>query len=183
MSKAIFFDRDGVLNDLVLPDLSRGPRNIGELILNKHINEVFRFATHCGFEIFIITNQPDISRNYLSFSENEKIRSVFFQFLKDKDHYLECAHDNFHNCSCRKPKPGLIFAAAVEFDLDLSESIIVGDKWTDILAGKAAGLQTILLENSQSNLGTSQGNPPEGTSANFTVNNLQSVISVLELIS
>ena len=99
-----------------------------------------------NFINIVISNQPDIARNLMDFSELE----LMTNFLK-KNTYIDdifyCLHDDNSNCFCRKPKTGLFKKAQLKWDIDLSQSLFIGDTWRDLEAGKNLAIKTIILEN------------------------------------
>jgi D-glycero-D-manno-heptose 1,7-bisphosphate phosphatase len=144
--RAVFFDRDGVINRVLIHDGKPfSPRNLEEFVFNEGIQEAVPKLKDRGYKIIIITNQPDLARGKISQqtldSMTQKIRGEI-----PVDDIFVCPHDDHHECSCRKPKPGLILAAAEKWGLDLSASYFIGDTWKDTEAGRAAGCQTILID-------------------------------------
>lgn len=98
-----------------------------------------------GFELVVVTNQPDVARGGLS----EEVVESIHQELKSQlniEHFYTCFHDDADECLCRKPKPGLLTLAANELDLDLHASFMVGDRWKDIAAGQAAGCKCFFID-------------------------------------
>ncbi len=98
-----------------------------------------------GFLLICVTNQPDIARRTRTRAEveaiNEKIKAAL-----GLDDIRMCPHDDGDGCACRKPKPGLLLDAAKDFDIDLKSSIMVGDRWRDVEAGKQAGSRTVFVD-------------------------------------
>jgi len=102
-----------------------------------------------GYEIVVVTNQPDVTRKITTKYEVERIN----QFLGDKigiNYFYTCFHDDEDNCDCRKPKNGLLKLAATDLSLDLNSSIMVGDRWRDIAAGQSAGCVCYFIDYSYS---------------------------------
>ena len=97
-----------------------------------------------GFLLFIISNQPDISRGFIKKGVTEKISQIIYDRLPIKE-ILICPHDNHHYCNCRKPKPGMIFELSKKYDIDINKSFLIGDNWKDTEAGQKAGCKTIIL--------------------------------------
>ena len=98
-----------------------------------------------GYLLIVVTNQPDIARGTLTQEEMETTNLSLRQQLP-LDDVLVCPHDDADQCGCRKPAPGLLFRGAELFDIDLSRSLIVGDRWRDIEAGRRAGCGTIFVD-------------------------------------
>ena len=144
--RAVFFDRDGVVNKVIVRDgKPYSPRTIEEFILNDGIREAAYHLRTRGFRVFVVSNQPDIARGKLSNDVLDlMIRRMRWEIPID-DVYI-CPHDEVHQCSCRKPKPGMLMELASRWNIDLLSSFMIGDTWKDIEAGKAAGCRTILLD-------------------------------------
>lgn len=158
MNKAVFFDKDGVLNvDKNLVNESQIPE-IFKVDLIESAADTIAYCRKKGFKIFIITNQTVIARGLINEEELATINKEFERLLLcqnseakiDKIYY--CPHHPSANiekyrviCDCRKPKPGLLLKASEEFAINLEESYMIGDRISDIYAGKLAGCKTILL--------------------------------------
>ncbi len=155
--KAIFLDRDGVINKYV-----GFLRNIDEFELLDGAAEAIRKINDIGYLTIIVTNQPVIARGEISFEELEKIHNKMETLLGEKGAYLDaiyyCPHhpdkgyqgENLSlkiDCECRKPKPGMLFKAAQDFNINLNLSWMVGDSKNDIQAGINAGCKTALIHN------------------------------------
>lgn len=153
--KAIFLDRDGTINKYV-----GFVRKKEEFELLPHVSETIRKFNELGFLVIIITNQPVIARGEVSYEELEVIHNKMETLLGNDGAYVDaiyyCPHhpdkgfdgeivDLKIDCDCRKPKPGLIFKAAEDFNIDLENSWMIGDSENDIVAGKRAGCKTILV--------------------------------------
>jgi len=145
-NKAIFLDRDGVINkkrdDYV--------KSIKELEIFPDIREGIFKLKKMGFLIIVITNQSVINRKIITTTELEKIHSTIQNFLKEKncniDRFYFCPHKPDENCNCRKPKTGLLLQAINDFSIDSSKSWLIGDCLTDIQAGEKVGCKSILLK-------------------------------------
>jgi D-glycero-D-manno-heptose 1,7-bisphosphate phosphatase len=98
-----------------------------------------------GYLLIVVTNQPDVARGMQSRSAVENIHGLLSSRLA-LDDFRTCYHDDADSCSCRKPMPGLILDAARDHRVDLSASIMVGDRWRDIEAGQRAGCATVFIE-------------------------------------
>jgi D-glycero-D-manno-heptose 1,7-bisphosphate phosphatase len=92
----------------------------------------------------VVTNQPDVVRGSASRHQVEEIHSRLRQTLPVDDIRV-CYHDDADGCACRQPSPGMLYAAAVEHDIALADSYLVGDRWRDVGAGRSAGCTTILV--------------------------------------
>lgn len=138
MKKAVFLDRDGVLN---YPLEEKG----GRFELLPGVDEACRSLSDAGFELVVVTNQPDIARGKIAADEVERMNAVVRQALPVRA-VLTCPHDDVDACPCRKPKPGMILDAARRWDLDPKASYMVGDRSKDVEAGQAAGCRTLLID-------------------------------------
>jgi len=146
--KAIFVDLDGTLvRAFEVDGTTRGPRTRGEVEFLPAVAEDLWRLRDAGFQIVGVTNQPDIARGTLDPLSHRGVRLLVQRDLPVSQIYL-CWHDD-HWCECRKPKPGLLWQAAVEHQLILSECWMIGDRETDIQAGQAAGCRTFKVEVNQ----------------------------------
>jgi D-glycero-D-manno-heptose 1,7-bisphosphate phosphatase len=146
MNRAVFLDRDGVVNKVILKEGKPcSPRTIKELVLNDGIAYFLTQSRKAGFLNIVFTNQPDIARGLMDSKNLQVMHDFLRKNLAIDDIYL-CPHDDADNCLCRKPKPGMLIEAAQKWDIDLDGSFIIGDQWKDAQAGKSAGCTTILLD-------------------------------------
>jgi D-glycero-D-manno-heptose 1,7-bisphosphate phosphatase len=144
--KAIFLDRDGVINKSVVIDgVPRPPHTIDDVHLLEGVQEAVSSLRFHGYEIVVITNQPDVARGTTTRSQVEAINSYIGAALEIHNFYT-CFHDDSHSCNCRKPLPGLIYQAAMDLSIDLKRSFVVGDRWRDIQAGQSAGCKTYFID-------------------------------------
>jgi D-glycero-D-manno-heptose 1,7-bisphosphate phosphatase len=146
LRRAVFLDRDGVLNRPVL----RGgrpypPATLDEFEVIPGTREALADLSGRGFLLCVVTNQPDVSRGTQQLSVVEAMHAVLRNNLPLDDFYV-CYHDDADGCSCRKPKPGLLFAAAAKHNVSLRTSYMIGDRWRDIDCGYAAECTTILVD-------------------------------------
>ena len=146
MKKAVFLDRDGTLNKVVFRDGKPScPWKFQDFELFDSVKESLQKLKDKNYILVLITNQPDIARKNLDPAELNKINMLIKQEL-ELDEVLFCPHDNEHNCGCRKPKPGMIFYAATKYDIDISQSFVVGDSHKDMQAAQAASCRGILID-------------------------------------
>ncbi len=144
--KALFLDRDGVIN------LDKGyVHRIEDFEFISGIFRVCQSLQTLGFLIFIVTNQSGIERNFFSKKDYFKVTNWMLAKFKENNINITkvyfCPSHPCTNCPRRKPNPGMILEAKVEFDLDLTQSILIGDKSSDILAAERAGIKhSILIE-------------------------------------
>ena len=160
--KAVFIDRDGTINKengfISQPD---------DFILLPNVAEAIKMINQSGYLAIIVTNQPVIARGECSFEDLEVIHNKMETELGKKGAFIDglyfCPHHTDTGfdgerpeykciCDCRKPKPGLLFKAAKDFNIDLSQSIMVGDTESDMQAGKNAGCKMCLLITEEHNL-------------------------------
>jgi len=143
--KAVFFDRDGVLNHLVERDGSfYSPQNFTDFQISPESFDVIHKVKELGYLAIVVSNQPDISRGKLEQSELDKITNILLNDLKVDDVFY-CTHDDIDECSCRKPKPGLFHLAQTKYNINFNRSIMVGDTWKDVEAAKSANIKMFLL--------------------------------------
>jgi D-glycero-D-manno-heptose 1,7-bisphosphate phosphatase len=146
MRRAVFLDRDGVLNRTVVRDgKPYPPQSLAELRVLPGVREGCRRLREAGFALILVTNQPDIARGTASRSEVMAMNQRLQRFLQIDDVRM-CEHDDHSQCPCRKPKPGLLTDAARAWNIDLAASYVIGDRWRDIEAGHRAGCQTIFID-------------------------------------
>lgn len=160
MARAVFVDRDGVLNDLVYhreEGRVLSPFSAAELRVFPSVPEaVRRLRQDLGFEVVVISNQPGVAKQQFTLAElekmNEKIRRALAKADTSFDSEYYCLHHPSAtiakyrvDCDCRKPKPGLLLQASRENGIDLESSYFVGDSLIDVKAGRRAGCKTILV--------------------------------------
>ena len=146
MKRAVFLDRDGVVNRAVVRQgKPYPPATLSDLRLLPGVREACTKLREAGFALILITNQPDIARGLVT-AEQVAEMNLHLQRYLQLDGVGLCPHDDSARCSCRKPQPGLLLEAARVWDIDLETSYIVGDRWRDIEAGIAAGCKTVLME-------------------------------------
>ncbi len=145
MSRAVFLDRDGVLNRIVWRDgKAASPRAVDELVIEPDAPAALAALKAAGFKLFVVTNQPDVRRGLMPKASLEAIHRTLRRALPVDD-VAVCEHDNADECACRKPRPGMLIDLARRHGLDLSASVMVGDQDRDIACGHAAGCATVLL--------------------------------------
>jgi D-glycero-D-manno-heptose 1,7-bisphosphate phosphatase len=143
--RAVFFDRDGVLNELVERGAgTASPRRVADFRLVPEAVDVIRRLRAAGLGIFVVTNQPDVARGYLSREELEQMHGLLRDRLAPDD-IVVCPHDDADGCQCRKPLPGMLYTVASRWSVDLEASVLVGDSWRDVEAGRRAGCSTVLV--------------------------------------
>jgi D-glycero-D-manno-heptose 1,7-bisphosphate phosphatase len=163
MSRAVFLDRDGVINEIVyfpeigMPDSPLNPR---QFKLLPGAAEAIRIFNNLGLKVIVASNQPAIAKGKMTPELFKQIRIKMRTELEKKGARIDgeyyCLHhpqaklDEYKvNCNCRKPKPGLILRASEDFGLEPAQCYAIGDSLTDVEAGKAAGCMTFLIGNSK----------------------------------
>jgi len=164
MNKAVFLDRDGVVNDNKKP--VNKPK---DLHLYPWTGQAIKMLNMAGFLVFIVTNQGGIELGYF---KEEDLKDIHKKMLRDlnkvgaKIQAIEyCPHFK-EKCQCRKPSGGMIKKLAKEYNIDLNNSYMIGDRYVDILSGLDAGCKTIKI-----------GKPCKG--ATYTVDNLLSAVKII----
>jgi D-glycero-D-manno-heptose 1,7-bisphosphate phosphatase len=146
LRRAVFLDRDGVVNRAVLREgKPYPPATLSDLRLLPGVREACNKLREAGFALILITNQPDIARGLVSAQQVSEMNRRLQRFLR-LDGVGVCPHDDAARCSCRKPQPGLLLEAARVWNIDLEASFIVGDRWRDIEAGHRAGCRAIFVD-------------------------------------
>lgn len=140
MNKAIFLDRDGVINDNTGKPVNK-PK---DLIIYEGVGEALKKASDSGYDLFIVTNQGGIELGHLTHEKLEAIHDKMEEDLRPYCNFKEIAYcpDYKRESDCRKPKPGMILKLAEKHDIDLKNSWMIGDMDTDVEAGMAAGCRT-----------------------------------------
>lgn len=144
--RAVFLDRDGVLNHAIVRDgRPYPPDRLEDLKVYPDAAAALTRLKSAGFLLLVVTNQPDVARGTQSQAAVEAMNDVLRAELP-LDGFLVCWHDDRDDCPCRKPKPGLLLDGAARFGIDLAASFLIGDRWRDIDAGAAAGCRTVLID-------------------------------------
>lgn len=146
MRRAVFLDRDGVLNRAVLREgKPYAPATLAELRVLAGVRDACRRLREAGFALILITNQPDIARGIVTAGQVAEINGRLQRYL-ELDDIRVCPHDDDAHCACRKPRPGLLMEAARQWNIDLASSFVVGDRWRDVEAGHRAGCQSVFID-------------------------------------
>ena len=157
--KAVFLDRDGVINELVYHQdqgVIDSPFTVKQFRLLPGVGKAIKQFRDMGYKVIIISNQPGMAKEHMSRQTFAEICQKMRDELTGDGAFLDGEYYCFHhpeakvaelkaNCECRKPKPGLLLQAAQDMDINLSQSWMIGDGLTDVKAGKQAGCRTILL--------------------------------------
>jgi D-glycero-D-manno-heptose 1,7-bisphosphate phosphatase len=143
--RAVFLDRDGVLNEAIVRNgRPYPPRDLGELVITSGASAALEELKREGFLLIVVTNQPDVARGKATRADVNNINAQLAAILP-LDAIEVCEHDDKERCNCRKPKPGMILRAREQLGVDLAGSFMVGDRWRDIEAGRRAGCRTVLI--------------------------------------
>lgn len=146
MNRAVFLDRDGVINKSIVRDgKPYPPSSLAEFQFVDGIAPALLALKKRGYLLLVFTNQPDVASGLTTREEVEALHERITSSLPIDKVYC-CYHNDAAHCDCRKPKPGMILQGAVEFDVALDQSYAVGDRWRDIDAGNAAGCKTIFVD-------------------------------------
>jgi D-glycero-D-manno-heptose 1,7-bisphosphate phosphatase len=144
--RAVFLDRDGVVNRAVVRDgKPYPPDSLAELEILPGVPDALERLRAAGFLNVIVTNQPDVATGT---QRREVVEAMHARLLATLaiDAVKVCYHVAADNCACRKPKPGMLQEAAAELGIDLTASFLVGDRWRDIGAAHAAGCKAYFVE-------------------------------------
>jgi len=145
VKRAVFLDRDGVINAAVVRDgKPYPPDTLEELTILPGVPETLARLRAAGFVNVIVTNQPDVATG----KQRREVVEAMHEYLLSSlpiDAVKVCYHADADNCGCRKPRPGMLLEAAGELGIDLASSHMVGDRWRDIGAGQTAGCKCYFL--------------------------------------
>ena len=146
VTKAVFLDRDGVLNHAIVRDgMPYPPADWTNWKSIPMRPERCAGSKQAGYLLIVVTNQPDIARGTQTRDAVDEINAALGAALPI-DEFVVCAHDDADNCACRKPKPGMVLEAAARHAVDLRQSFLIGDRWRDIDCGASAGVRTVLID-------------------------------------
>lgn len=172
MKKAIFWDRDGVLN---LCEVREGkpyaPRRVEDFEVFPEAVDVLTELKKKGFFQVVVTNQPDVGNGFVQ----QEVVGKMHQRLREAlpvDDVKVCYASQKEGSPMRKPSPGMLLQTATEYGIDLKESFMVGDRWSDVEAGKSAGCKTIFLDRGY---GEKRPKNPD-----FVVQSLEEVLGIIQ---
>lgn len=178
---AVFLDRDGVVNDVI----DRGenffaqgrrirwtaPFKRDELHIKDGVQKALEDIKAFGFLLILVTNQPDIAYGLMAKKDSDEIMEEIKKLSLD-DIFI-CYHGRDDNCSCKKPKPGMLLAAQKKWNIDMSASYMIGDTLDDMTAGLLAGCRTILINSCYNH----------NIETDFRVNNLFEAVKVIQILT
>ncbi len=146
LRRAVFLDRDGVLNRAVVRDgKPYPPTDLKSFEILPEVGPALAALKSAGFLLIVATNQPDVARGVQTLSTVESMHDILRQSLP-LDGICACYEEDGPDCTCYKPKPGLLLDAASKLNVNLRASYMVGDRWRDVGAGVAAGCTTIFID-------------------------------------
>lgn len=146
MRRAVFLDRDGVINRaIVCEGKPYPPTTVEEFEILPGVEGAIFALRRAGFFIVVVTNQPDVATG----KQRREVVDVLHDKLREEglcDEIKVCYHVDADGCACRKPRAGMLIEAANQWQIDLGLSFMVGDRWRDVAAGKAAGCYTFFID-------------------------------------
>jgi D-glycero-D-manno-heptose 1,7-bisphosphate phosphatase len=146
MKQAVFIERDGILNRVRVEGQHQvSPVTAEDFHINAGAIPLLKKLQAAGLLLIATTNQPGLSRGYLSRRELDRMHDLL-RAKVSLDDILVCPHDETDRCPCRKPKPGLLTEAAFQWHLNLDRSFVISDKWQDAEAARTAGCTSLLLD-------------------------------------
>lgn len=146
MVKAVFLDRDGVINrSIVRNGKPYPPSSLDELEILPGVAEGLAQLREAGYLLIVVTNQPDVATGKTTRALVDQIHEILQKTLP-LDAIYACMEVDSESCRCYKPKPGMLLDAATTYGIDLASSIMIGDRWRDVGAGKNAGCRTIFID-------------------------------------
>ena len=148
MSKAVFLDRDGVINE-VLSDRVKYVNKPQDLYFLPSVKKAIKELHEAGYLLFVITNQGGVGLGYMTDQDLIDIHDkMVYELEKSGGKITEvkaCVHHPHSGCACRKPKPGMILDLVKQYNIDVSKSYMIGDREVDLEAGNAAGLKSLMV--------------------------------------
>jgi histidinol-phosphate phosphatase family protein len=167
VKRALFLDRDGTL----IVDTGY-PRDPAIVTLLPGVGEGLREAHALGYELIVVSNQSGVARGIISLEQLRAVEARVTSLLAGESVVLDdiryCQHGPDDGCECRKPRAGMIQDAARDRDIDLTRSLMVGDRDSDMLAGHAAGCKTVLV-----------GSGGTSVNADFAIDSFEQIASIL----
>jgi len=160
MNRAVFLDRDGVITKPAYDEIRktyRAPWSVSEVEFMPHVFESLREIYNEGYSLFIVSNQPDFVKGLIDINSLKEVRKFVFETLMIneigiRNDYYCWHHPDYCSCECRKPSPYFLLQASKIYNINLSESWMIGDRETDVMCGKSAGTKTIRIGNRKSTL-------------------------------
>lgn len=163
MNRAVFLDRDGVLNHAVVAGgKPYPPAGLTDFALLPGVREACRNLADAGFLLIVATNQPDVAAGRQRRDIVEAMHDRLMEWLPLQEIRV-CWDLESPDSRCYKPKPGMLLDAAARWDIDLRHSYMVGDRWRDVGCGQAAGCFTILVDYGYPETAEKLTAPPDAT--------------------
>lgn len=145
LRRAVFLDRDGVINRSEVRDgKPYAPRRLQDFRLLPGTVRAIHDLKQAGLPVIVVTNQPDIGNGLVDAAIVEAMHDRLRR-VSPVDDILVCPHRQDAGCQCRKPRAGMLIKAAAKWQIDLKKSFMVGDRWGDIVAGQRAGCYNIFI--------------------------------------
>lgn len=146
LHRAVFLDRDGVINRAQVRDgKPYPPATLAELDILPDVPAALAALKRAGFLLIVVTNQPDVARGTQRRETVDAMHARLTAALPI-DAFRVCDHDDGDGCACRKPKPGMLLDAARDYGIAPERSFLVGDRWRDVEAGRRAGCSTVFVD-------------------------------------
>jgi D-glycero-D-manno-heptose 1,7-bisphosphate phosphatase len=145
LKRAVFLDRDGVLNRAVVRDgRPYPPETLEQLEILPGVPEALRRLHEAGFLLIVVTNQPDVARGTQRREVVETMNAHLFAMLPISA--IQVCYEDSDDSPRRKPNPGLLLESAESYGIELAASVMVGDRWRDVEAGRRAGCRTVFVD-------------------------------------
>lgn len=151
MNKAVFLDRDGVINN---PKKNYYVYKEHDFSINRGVVEALKYLQDKDYMLIVISNQGGVSKKKYSKKDVENVHRYMEELFADKGIYLSAIyycphHTKIEKCLCRKPEPLMLEKALSRFDIDPEQTWFIGDKKSDVEAGRKAGIRTIKIKKNQ----------------------------------
>lgn len=146
LRRAVFLDRDGVINEAIVRDgKPYPPDKLEDMVILPGVEKALSLLKKAGLLVVVVTNQPDVAKGIQKREIVDAInKELQAQLLIDE--IIVCYHQDSDNCDCRKPRPGMLHQAARKYNIDLAGSFLVGDRWKDIEAGCCVNCTTFFID-------------------------------------
>lgn len=176
LCRAVFLDRDGVINQAVVRNgKPYPPDNVESLVILSGVDKALSLLKKAELLLIVVTNQPDVAKGI----QKREVVDAMNDKLKIQlpiDEIFVCYHEDSDNCDCRKPRPGMLLQAATKYNIDLAASFLVGDRWKDIEAGHCVKCKTFLIDYEYSE--------PKSSLADYNVHSLfEAALKIVDIIN
>lgn len=175
LRRAVFLDRDGVINQAVVRNgKPYPPDNIESLVILPGVDKALSLLKKAELLVIVVTNQPDVAKDIKKHEVVDAINNKL-QTKLPIDEIIVCYHEDSDNCDCRKPRPGMLLQAATKYNIDLAASFLVGDRWKDIDAGHRVKCTTFFIDYGYSE--------PKSFLATYNIHSLfEAAIKIIDII-